>query len=373
MYGLVLAGVVGGTAAWADTSKSIELRVDGYGQTVHSSASKVSGVLEDAGIKVGEHDIVAPDLNSSVKSDAEIVIRRGHLISLTVGGKVRDVWVNADSVDEALGQLGYGKSSYSSVSRSKRLPEGTTDLAVSPAKHVTFKIDGKSVRVLTAGPTVYQAINDAHIFIAPGDRISVNGRSSVKDKQVIRIQRVSNRKSAEKSAIDFHVVTQNDASLLVGADSTVRKGREGVKQVVYEMVYIDGKLAGKIARGGVVLIKPVDAVKKIGTKKPPVAAPAPSAPSAPANTGATPPPSTGGGGLNWDALAACEAGGNWQINTGNGFYGGAQFDSGTWLSNGGGAYAARADLASREQQISVATSLYNARGSSPWPVCGAQL
>jgi hypothetical protein len=78
-------------------------------------------------------------------------------------------------------------------------------------------------------------------------------------------------------------------------------------------------------------------------------------------------------GLNWDAVAACESGGNWHINTGNGVYGGLQFDSGTWLANGGGAYAGRADLASREQQIAVATRLYNARGSSPWPVCGQRL
>ena len=70
-------------------------------------------------------------------------------------------------------------------------------------------------------------------------------------------------------------------------------------------------------------------------------------------------------GLNWDAVAACESGGNWHINTGNGFYGGLQFDYGTWLSNGGGAYAPRADLATREQQIAVATRLYNARGASP--------
>ena len=92
----------------------------------------------------------------------------------------------------------------------------------------------------------------------------------------------------------------------------------------------------------------------------------------PTTTGATPPPSSNSG-LNWDAVAACESGGNWHINTGNGFYGGLQFDYGTWLSNGGGAYAPRADLASREQQIAVATRLYDARGSSPWPVCGQRL
>ena len=70
---------------------------------------------------------------------------------------------------------------------------------------------------------------------------------------------------------------------------------------------------------------------------------------------------------------SCESGGNWHINTGNGFYGGLQFDSGTWLANGGGAYAPRADLATREQQIAVANRLYAARGSSPWPVCGSNL
>lgn len=75
----------------------------------------------------------------------------------------------------------------------------------------------------------------------------------------------------------------------------------------------------------------------------------------------------------WDKVAQCESSGNWSINTGNGFYGGLQFDIGTWDSNGGGAYAPRADLATREQQIAVANKVADARGSSPWPVCGQYL
>ena len=82
---------------------------------------------------------------------------------------------------------------------------------------------------------------------------------------------------------------------------------------------------------------------------------------------------TDSSGRNWDAVANCESGGNWAINTGNGFYGGLQFDYGTWLSNGGGAYAPRADLASRAQQIAIANKVADARGSSPWPVCGQYL
>jgi hypothetical protein len=75
----------------------------------------------------------------------------------------------------------------------------------------------------------------------------------------------------------------------------------------------------------------------------------------------------------WDRLAQCESGGNWSINTGNGFYGGVQFDYDTWLSNGGGSYAPRADLATREQQITIAERLRASRGYAPWPACSAKL
>lgn len=69
----------------------------------------------------------------------------------------------------------------------------------------------------------------------------------------------------------------------------------------------------------------------------------------------------------WDSIAACESGGNWSINTGNGYYGGLQFSQPTWEGAGGLAYAPRADLATREQQIAVASGL----AFSNWPHCGA--
>ncbi|MFE7594795.1 transglycosylase family protein [Kitasatospora sp. NPDC057512] len=80
----------------------------------------------------------------------------------------------------------------------------------------------------------------------------------------------------------------------------------------------------------------------------------------------------GGGSYDWDRVAACESSGNWRINTGNGYYGGLQFDQPTWRENGGLGYAPRADLATREQQIAVAQLLAERRGLSPWPVCGAR-
>lgn len=74
----------------------------------------------------------------------------------------------------------------------------------------------------------------------------------------------------------------------------------------------------------------------------------------------------------WDRIAQCESGGNWHINTGNGYYGGLQFSASTWRAYGGGAYAATADRASKSQQIAVATKVQRAQGWGAWPTCSAR-
>lgn len=72
----------------------------------------------------------------------------------------------------------------------------------------------------------------------------------------------------------------------------------------------------------------------------------------------------------WDQVARCESGGNWAINTGNGYQGGLQFSQSTWASHGGGQYAPSAQLATREQQIAVAERVLATQGRGAWPACG---
>ena len=104
---------------------------------------------------------------------------------------------------------------------------------------------------------------------------------------------------------------------------------------------------------------------------PPPAAAAP-APAAPARSAAPPAPSYSGDSV-WDDLAQCESGGNWSINTGNGYYGGLQFSYDTWHGYDGGEFAEYPHQASREEQIVVAERLRAARGYAPWPACRAKL
>jgi hypothetical protein len=75
----------------------------------------------------------------------------------------------------------------------------------------------------------------------------------------------------------------------------------------------------------------------------------------------------------WERVAACESGGNWGINTGNGYHGGLQFSQGTWAAHGGGEYASAANQASRDQQIAVAERVLASQGRGAWPVCGRGL
>lgn len=73
--------------------------------------------------------------------------------------------------------------------------------------------------------------------------------------------------------------------------------------------------------------------------------------------------------VNWDAVAACESGGNWAINTGNGYFGGLQFSPSTWSSNGGNGMPHQA---SRSEQIRVAENVLRTQGIGAWPSCGGR-
>ncbi|MFJ5268400.1 transglycosylase family protein [Streptomyces sp. NPDC088358] len=75
----------------------------------------------------------------------------------------------------------------------------------------------------------------------------------------------------------------------------------------------------------------------------------------------------------WDSVAQCESGGNWSINTGNGYYGGLQFSASTWAAYGGTAYASTADKASKSQQITIGEKVLAAQGKGAWPTCGTGL
>ena len=365
LCGAVVAGIVGATAAFASTSDAtpVTLVVDGQAQKVDTTAATVSGALKGAGYSIGAHDIVAPAAGSSIHDGSTIVLNRGRLLQLMVDGKPRDVWTTARTVSDALNALGYPAADVVSVSRSQRLPLGATLLALRTPKNVVVLHDHTGQRVTTTAVTVADLLSQIGVPVGTRDLLTPAGVTPITAGLVIRLQRVTTKQVNELQSIPYSVTQRDDSTTYSGQTNVVTSGRQGSKQITYLITYVDGKQTSKKLITSRTLAQPRTQIEKVGTKSRPAPKPAKVSSVQPKDTS----------GLNWDAVARCESGGNWQINTGNGFYGGLQFDLGTWDSNGGRAYAARPDLASRDQQIAIATKLYDARGSSPWPVCGANL
>ncbi len=386
---LVMAGGVG--VAHAD--KSVNLQVEGQDKTVHTFGSTVGDALDKAGIEVGEHDQVVPSTESTVSDGQQVVVRYGRQLTVTVDGAKKTFWTTATTVDDALAQIGVRDADTRlSVSRSTAFGrEGLTFSAVTP-KTVSITADGKTASSDSTSDTVKALLAERQVKLGAADTITPAVGTKLTDGLKVVIKRVTTKTVTETSTIEHETKQVTSSSLAKGTEKVTTKGVDGTTTKTYTVTLVDGKQTSKKLRSTKVTTQPVTEVTTVGTfveestssssnsssKSSTSTSSSRSASSSSSSTSSSGSSSTGSAsGLNlansamWDRIAQCESGGNWSINTGNGYYGGLQFDSGTWLSAGGGKYAARADLASRAQQITIANALYASRGLSPWGCAGA--
>jgi uncharacterized protein YabE (DUF348 family) len=358
---VAIAGV-----AVASVDKAVDITVEGQLTSMHVFGSTVADALAKQGITVGAHDLVVPSATSEIADGSSIVVRYGRKLTVTVDGQTADYWTTATTVDQALAELGIrtADGAQLSVSRSAGLGREGLALTVTNPHAVTVTVDGATKAAASHASTVAGVLLQLEITPGPLDRVTPGVDAAVTEGLAITVQRVEHRSVTSTQVVPFPTTKQDDATLAKGSQKVLTKGVNGQRTVTTTEVWVDGKLEGRIEAGAQVTKAPVTKVVAVGTKA--VAKPAPVAPAP------TPPPPSGGAGLNlanaamWDRIAKCESGGRWSINTGNGYYGGLQFDYRTWLSVNGADFAPRADLASRAEQITVANRLYAKRGLQPW-------
>jgi uncharacterized protein YabE (DUF348 family) len=372
--------VAAGSFGVAHLDKSVALSVDGTRSSLHVFGSTVGDALEKKGITVGEHDVVTPSVGSPISDGDTISVRYGRKLTVTVDGVTKEYWTTATTVDAALRDLDIraGSDAKLSASRSQALGRQGLALTVVTPKALTVSVDKKKLSHTSTSATVADALRELKVVTDKDDRISPAPTTPLKNGLAIAIQRVSTQTLARTEAIGFATTTKKDASLYVGTRKVVTEGKAGSRALTVLRTLVDGKPSGDKVVSNKVVKAPVTKVVAVGTKARPVAKPAAPKVSAPRTTAprtSAPAPSAGntsGAGINlsnaamWDRIAQCESGGNWSINTGNGYYGGLQFDIRTWLGAGGGDFASRADLASRAEQITVANRVYADRGLQPW-------
>jgi resuscitation-promoting factor RpfB len=337
------------TIGYAAASQEVTLSVDGKTRTVKTFGNNVGDVLRSEGIDLGSRDVVVPSLTSAVDDGSRITVRYGRPLAVAVDGVKQTYWTTASNVDTALDQLGLRYAGADlSTSRDAAIDRQGMALDITTAKAFAVKIGNAPARTVTeATPTVRDLLAtlgttyDADDIVKPAldQRLAAGAKVTL-----IRVKVVNKNVPHEKIAPS--VVEKRDSSMYAGDRAVAEPGKSGERDVTYRIVFRNGKVFKRVVAAQRVLAPAVPTVVKVGTK-------------------ATKTVASGGA---WDRIANCESGGNWHINTGNGYYGGLQFNLGTWHSNGG---SGRPDQASREQQIAVAERVRAGSGGyGAWPVCG---
>ena len=217
----------------------------------------------------------------------------------------------------------------------------------------------------SAGPA--QLLERAALLDAAG-----TGRSDVLGRVTHVQEQAADAVSVARAALDeAAALEQEAATALASATALETEARERASAFQAEQAGLQAQL--QEARATVVALQREAALQPAAQQpapQEPVTRTPPQAPAGPPAAVPVPPPPAA---HDWDAVAECESGGNWSINTGNGYYGGLQFSGSTWEAFGGADYAARADLAAKAQQIAVAERVLAEQGPGAWPTCGANL
>ena len=358
--------LAGGASTASALYKDVELSVDGQVQEASGFALTVADVLAARGVTVTPADVVSPALDSAVANGATVTVRYSKQVTLDVDGVPHTFATTAATLSEAIANdalpmqptqlaatsddpaLDLADARFSTP-LATALPRAGLTVQVTTPKQVTLVVGGKKATLTTTAPTVADLLVDQGLTVSPTDRLAPVGPATISEGETITLDRVVVKTKTRTETVAFGTVKKNNSALWKGESRVLTAGKNGKATRTYAITVVNGKVTKKVVVTEVILTKATDQVLSVGTKT-----------------------SANGVGLNlaraamWDRIARCESGGNWHINTGNGYYGGLQFNMAAWTSNGGRDFAARADLASRAQQITVANRYYAKAGTRPW-------
>jgi uncharacterized protein YabE (DUF348 family) len=298
-------------------------------------------------------------VDAHVQDGSVINVNLAKAVKVSLDGAERTISTTSPTVAGLVTELGVASASQVSVPKDAQLAVSGSFVSITTPKTVSVVADGKATATTTTAATVAKVLEDAGVSLGASDRVSQPGNAPVVNDMVIKISRVDVSKTAKTTEpVAFETLTTESSDMFKGEKTVTQAGVAGTTSKSFKLVLVDGREASRTLVSETVSTQPVTEKVTVGTKEKPQPA---------ANTGASAPAMMNQG--MWDKIAQCESGGNWSINSGNGYYGGLQFDVGTWLSSGGGAYAPNAAAATKAQQIAVANRVYAQRGLQPWG-CG---
>jgi len=338
-------------------TKTVTIAVDGEQRTVRTFASTVAGALDAAGLQADGKDALAPSSGAGIDDGSRIVFNRGRPLLLTLDGQQREVWTTALTVESALRQLGMRTEGMAlSADGSRRIPLQGMELAVSTARTLLVYDGASPPSIVTTGEaTVLDMLAERGTPLGGQDVVTPGATAPVVAGMRVEITRIRTDEVRETRPVEPPEEVVEDSDLAEGEEVVEEPGKSGEQVFTFLVTTTNGAETYREELGSEVTVEPETRVVRVGSESEESA------------------PSVGNGSV-WDRLAQCESGGNWSANTGNGYYGGLQFNKGTWDAYGGDQYAAYPHQASREEQIATAERLRADRGGyGAWPACSARL
>jgi uncharacterized protein YabE (DUF348 family) len=348
----------GGTAA--SLAKSVTITVDGEQRQVTTLAGSVEGALSSAGLQAGEHDVVAPAVDTQISDGSQIALERARLLTLTINGAEREIWTTADTLNDALVQLGQDPSALAlSADRSREIPLDGLAVTADALRTISLSVAGAAAApVQTAGRTVADVLTEQKVVLSPTDTVTPALTDQVTDGLQIVVTDVAVTASTETVDIAPTDQLTDDPNLNKGTTVVVAPGTPGKQEVVTEVTTTNGVETSRRELSRVTISEPTPNQVSVGTK------------STYEVRGSRVFFNDTEFGVNWDGLAFCESTNNPNaVNNPAGYlstYGLFQFDLPTWQSVGG---SGNPGDASPEEQLVRAKLLYQSRGLEPW-LCG---
>lgn len=367
--GMLATLVVGGGVAVAG-QKSVTLDVNGDIIQASTMSGDVEGALKSAGVEIDNRAMVTPALDESISDNSKITVRSARTVALTIDGKQEKIDTTALTVGSLLDQIGRSDAvSELSQARNQEIPLDGMELEIVTPKKFTLNDGGKDGRMSLPARTVGEIFEMRGTPLGKDDKVTPAANTPLKEGMHVEVTRIANREETKVEEIPAPERVKEDPNMPEGEEKVVEKGAPGKARVVATVRTVNGEEVSRKEKSSKEITAPKERVIIRGTKK--ADKDEGTDKDKGSNTGAAAPAVANGS--VWDQLAQCEAGGDWSINTGNGFSGGLQFTPSTWAAYGGTEYAPAAHMATREQQIAVAERVQAGQGWGAWPACTSKM
>lgn len=253
-------------------AKDVNVTVNDSGTTTEletKTGLKVSEVLSEAKITVGEKDETEPSLDTELTEDiTEITIKRYAKVTVVKGDEKKVVELVGAKVEDAVKEAGFtlADDEETDVELSSYLKDGMT-INITKEIKVTVTVDGETKEISTKTATVQALLDEQGIELNADDEISEKLETELKNAMKITIKRVEYKEETKKETIDYSTEEQYSSSMSKGSSEVTQNGTEGEKEVTYKVKYVDGKEESREKISEKVIKEPVNKIVTYGTKE----------------------------------------------------------------------------------------------------------